>query len=266
MDIDRPNSSCPNTASSSALVVYAPPPRPLNPSPVPAAEPSLSSSTAGSIDEELARAATASLSMGPATVDGPWYNFALPKKLHMGLYSSTLGDATMSANSGNDNGSGGVPGFPDFPDFWLGESSAKEGNGNSKKSTKQAHTTKKQAPRRRASPSADAAIDDELCKKVSSLFAHAKARGKDRTISNSKRRQRRIVRKAVNVPYGSSSHTCTGTKANPCGLGAGKELKRRLRDQRRLKRIEMVVKLQEKRRRKREMGDICRSMASISCN
>ena len=196
-------------------------------------------------------------------MDRPWYNFALPKKLHMGLYSSTLGDATMSANSGNDNGSGGVPGFPDFPDFWLGESSAKEGNGNSKKSTKQAHTTKKQAPRRRTSPSADAAIDDELCKKVSSLFAHAKARGKDRTISNSKRRQRRIARKAVNIPYGSSSHT--GTNTNPCGLGAGKELKRRLRDQRRLKRIEMVIKLQEKRRRKREMGDICRSMASISC-
>ena len=196
-------------------------------------------------------------------MDGPWYNFALPKKLHMGLYSNTLGDATMSANSGNDNGSGGVPGFPDFPDFWVGQSSAKDGSANNNKNSKQAHTTKKQAPRRRASPSADAAIDDELCKKVSSLFAHAKARGKDRTISNSKRRQRRIVRKAVNVPYGSSSHT--GTKANPCGLGAGKELKRRLRDQRRLKRIEMVVKLQEKRRRKREMGDICRSMASISC-
>lgn len=196
-------------------------------------------------------------------MDGPWNNFALPKKLHMGLYSNTLGDATMSAGEKNTGGdSGGVPGFPDFPDFWVGESSAKDGSANNKKK-EQARVTKKQAPRRRASPSADAAIDDELCKKVSSLFAHAKARGKDRTISSSKRRQRRIVRKAVNVPYGSSSHT--GTKANPCGMGAGKELKRRLRDQRRLKRIEMVVKLQEKRRRKREMGDICRSMASVSC-
>ena len=202
--------------------------------------------------------------MGPATVDGPWYNFALPKKLHMGLYTNTLGDASMSAFSGMvaaDGSGGGVPGFPDFPDFWLGQPSAKEANGNNKKK-EQARNTK-HAQRRRASPTADATVDDELCKKVSSLFAQAKAKGKDRTISISKRRQRRIVRKAVNIPYGSSSRT--GAKPNPCGLGAGKELKRRLRDQRRLKRIEMVVKLQEKRRRKREMGDICRSMAAIKC-
>ena len=268
MDVDRP--------SSTALVVCAPPPRPLNPSPAPLESSSSSSSptspsSSTGIDEELARAATASLSMGPATVDGPWYNFALPKKLHMGLYSNTLGDASMAAPSENDNNGknacgSGVPGFPDFPDFWVaGEPSAKAKDGNDNvKNANQAHTTKnKQAQRKGTPPSADAAIDDELCKKVSSLFAQAKARGKDRAISNSKRRQRRIVRKAVNVPYGASSRT--GTKANPCGLGAGKELKRRLRDQRRLKRIEMVVKLQEKRRRKREMGDICRSMASISC-
>ena len=248
MDIDsgtNPSASASASSSSSALVVYAPPP-----------------ANTSSIDEELARAATTSLSMGPATVDGPWYGFALPRKLHMGLYSNTLGDASMSAGErSTGDGSGGVPGFPDFPDFWVATTSAKEGNANVKK---KAHTTKKkQAPRRRTKPSADDTIDDELCKKVSSLFAHAKVRGKNQTISNSKRRQRRIVRKAVNIPYGSSSHT--GTNANPCGLGAGKELKRRLRDQRRLKRIEMVVKLQEKRRMKREMGDICRSMASISC-
>jgi hypothetical protein len=71
-----------------------------------------------------------------------------------------------------------------------------------------------------------------------------------------------MVRRAVNVPYGSSSRN---GKNNPGGVGAGKELKRRLKDQRRLKRIEMVVKLQEKRRRKRAMGDICSGMASIKC-
>ena len=219
-----------------------------------------------SVDEELARAAYAGLSMGPATVDAPWYNFALPKTLHRGLYEITLGDASVSVPgpgniSNNSNNHSGVPGFPDFPDFWVGESS-----GGQKKHTNTSTNKNAQVPKRRMPGcSVDAAIDDDLARRISTLFAQARARGRDRTISKSKRRQqqRRMVRKAVNVPYGSSSSSRTGN--NPGGVGAGKELKRRLKDQRRLKRIEMVVKLQEKRRRKRQMGEICRGMASIKC-
>ena len=210
--------------------------------------------------------------MGPATVDAPWYNFALPKTLHRGLYEITLGDASsvpgpgpgpgnISNSNNKSNNHSGVPGFPDFPDFWVGESS-----GGQKKHMSKSTTKNTQVPKRRMSGcSVDAAIDDDLARRVSTLFAQARARGRDRTISKSRRRQqqRRMVRKAVNVPYGSSSASRTGN--NPGGVGAGKELKRRLKDQRRLKRIEMVVKLQEKRRRKREMGDICRGMASIKC-
>uniref|UniRef100_A0A7S0AFB2 Uncharacterized protein n=1 Tax=Minutocellus polymorphus TaxID=265543 RepID=A0A7S0AFB2_9STRA len=245
-------------------MVLALPGRPLNPPPAPQLPP-----PSASVDEELARAATASLSMGPATVvEAPWYNFALPKKLHRGLYTTALGDAPMSAPANTSGGgscgnnTSGVPGFPDFPDFWVGESS-----GEQKKHSKNTQQQQqKQAQKRRvlassSAPPSDAAIDADLAQRVSTLFAQAKTRGRDRTVSKSKRQQRRMARKAVNIPYGSS----TSRNGNPGGIGAGKELKRRLRDQRRLKRIEMVVKLQEKRRRKREMGDMCRGMASIKC-
>ena len=245
--------SCPSCSPSAGPVDPPPSPSRLPPS-------------VSSVDEELARAANAGLSMGPATVDAPWYNFALPKTLHRGLYEVTLGDAVPGNSSSNNNtnnssNNSGVPGFPDFPDFWVGESS-----GGQKKHTNTSTNKNAQVPKRRMSGcSVDAAIDDDLARRVSTLFAQARARGRDRTISKSKRRQqqRRMVRKAVNVPYGSSSSSRTGN--NPGGVGAGKELKRRLKDQRRLKRIEMVVKLQEKRRRKRQMGEICRGMASIKC-
>ena len=134
--------------------------------------------------------------MGPATVDAPWYNFALPKTLHRGLYEITLGDASASVtgpgpgnisnNSNNkSNNHSGVPGFPDFPDFWVGESS-----GGQKKHTSKSTTKNTQVPKRRMSGcSVDAAIDDDLARRVSTLFAQARARGRDRTISKSKRRQ-----------------------------------------------------------------------------
>mmetsp|Transcript_903 Transcript_903/g.2057 ORF Transcript_903/g.2057 Transcript_903/m.2057 type:complete len:261 (-) Transcript_903:20-802(-) len=255
--------SCPSCSPSAGTV--APPAWPWNPPPSPQQLPP----SVSSVDEELARAATESLSMGPATVDAPGYNFALPKTLHRGLYEITLGDASVTVpgnssgnnNTNNSNNHSGVPGFPDFPDFWVGESS-----GGQKKHTNTSTNKNAQVPKRRMSGcSVDAAIDDDLARRISTLFAQARARGRDRTISKSKRRQqqRRMVRKAVNVPYGSSSSSRTGN--SPGGVGAGKELKRRLKDQRRLKRIEMVVKLQEKRRRKRQMGEICRGMASIKC-
>ena len=198
-----------------------------------------------SVDDELARATSTSLTMGPAVIDSPcWYSFALPKKLHPGLYTSTLRDAPMpSAGSGSEGSmykfgnsgkkqGGGVPGFPDFPDFWQGETSAE-------------HNTKNTALKQRQEDR-----DPTVLKAAPRVPA--------KTTARIKRHQKRMVRKAVNPTY-VSTYKKTG------GIGAGRELKRRLRDQRRVRRIEMVVKLQERRRRKREMGEICRGMASIKC-
>mmetsp|Transcript_29581 Transcript_29581/g.65161 ORF Transcript_29581/g.65161 Transcript_29581/m.65161 type:complete len:213 (-) Transcript_29581:75-713(-) len=191
-----------------------------------------------SVDDALAQATSKSLTMGPSTVDRPWYAFALPKKLHPGLYTSTLGDAPMTTTGsssaenrkkyGNgDKSTGGVPGFPEFPDFWQGESSAERKNNKGRQDS-------------------DASLST------------AERRGTAKTTARIRRRQKRMVRKAVNPTHGSATRT-------PGGMGAGRELKRRLRDQRRLRRIEMVVKLQEKRRRKNEMREVCRGMASIKC-
>jgi hypothetical protein len=185
--------------------------------------------TAASVDEDLARAASKSLTMGPAVVRDIWYQFAIPQKLHPDLYKTSMSDSLMedSACSSADqqaggksaSGGDGVPGFPDFPDFWQGESSA-------------------------------------------AVVGMRKSRL--RTPTRVKHRQRQqLVRKAVNVPYGSTKTT----KASPpaAGIRTGKDLKKRLRDQRRMLRIEKIVKLQERRSRKKGIGDICRGISSLKC-
>ena len=198
-----------------------------------------------SVDDDLTQATSQSLSMGSsivATLDTSSLSEVLPQKLHPALYNNFLSDAPMgqlniSNNSSNTtSGSeqkssdicnkfsascsvgGGVPGFPAFPHFWQGESSAGRPN-NTNNFDKRRY-------------------------------------GQKWKINNAKtkRQQRQISRKAVNV-HG------TTTKR----VGTGKEIKKRLRVDRRRRRMEQIVKLQERRRRKRDMGDICKGVASIKC-
>eukprot|EP00571_Detonula_confervacea_P014406 CAMPEP_0172303790 /NCGR_PEP_ID=MMETSP1058-20130122/5307_1 /TAXON_ID=83371 /ORGANISM="Detonula confervacea, Strain CCMP 353" /LENGTH=180 /DNA_ID=CAMNT_0013014771 /DNA_START=77 /DNA_END=619 /DNA_ORIENTATION=+ len=178
-----------------------------------------------SVDEDLARVTSQSLSMGSSVVTNlESSSCVLPRKLHPSLYNNSMSDVSMTMsqqckNTKNDNNSsscGGTPGFPDFPDCWQGETCGERDN--------------------------------------SMRDCADKNRGqKWKTNPRSKRQQQRqLVRKAVNI---------NGTKP----AGTGKKIKKRLRDERRMRRIEKVVKLQERRRRKRDMGNICQGLASIKC-
>jgi len=77
--------------------------------------------TNNTIDEDLARSASQSLSLGSSIV----VNFnkstsvVLPRNLHPGLYYNSMNDVHLHHDI-----SAGVPGFPDFPKCWQGESSS----------------------------------------------------------------------------------------------------------------------------------------------
>jgi len=64
----------------------------------------------------------------------------------------------------------------------------------------------------------------------------------------------RIKRKAVNTPFGSSTVSSTSIS---------KAMKLRARAERKLHRLEKCVKLKEKRRRKKDIGDLCKGMAGM---
>jgi hypothetical protein len=76
--------------------------------------------TNNTIDEDLARSASQSLSLGSSIV----VNFnkstsvVLPRNLHPGLYYNSMNDVHLQDISA------GVPGFPDFPECWQGEPSS----------------------------------------------------------------------------------------------------------------------------------------------
>ena len=191
------------------------------------------------VDDDLAKVAP-HLSMGPSIVAHIEYSSSmLPHKLHPGLYTNSLSDVYMNHNNTNMNNDrsmirnkkiccGPPPGFPDFPDCWQGETSSVQRQHNS---------------------------DDTIMH-----LADKKRSGQNKCTSSkakSKRQQRRLKRNAVNV-YGI-------TKRPPATVGTGKTIKKRLRNERRVRRIEKVNKLQERLRRKRDMGNLCRGLASIKC-
>ena len=188
-----------------------------------------------SIDNDLVET-TKRLSMGASIVTNLDSSICiLPmKKLHPGLYNSSLSDISMSTQrhdtiSKNDKNNVinectiGVPGFPDFPDCWQGETSQRRNKGD-----------------------------------ISMSYADKKHKNKCSTTSKAKikRQRRRIVRSAVNIipkKY-TSDIVCTG-----------KTIKKRNRDQRKMRRIEKVAQLQNRRRRKREIGLLCKGLSSIKC-
>ena len=184
-----------------------------------------------SFDNDLVET-TKRLSMGASIVANLDSNTcALPKKLHLGIYNSSLSDISMStqrhdtmSNKKNvDKCTIGVPGFPEFPDCWQGETSQRRNKGD-----------------------------------ISMSYADKKHKNKCATTSKAKikRQRRRIIRSAVNIipkKY-TSDIGCTG-----------KTIKKRNRDQRKMRRIEKVAQLQNRRRRKRVMGFLCKGLSSIKC-
>ena len=208
------------------------------------------SSSSSSIDDELAKVTNESLSMGTSIVKNmDNISFVLPPrhKLHFGLYINTStspeinksSSVTATANSlkyhlesmqlgeeNTANGSDGVPGFPDFPACWNG-----------------------------GTPSTPKASNRNSNNRQTNKFSTSK--------SNQKRCHRRIRRTAVNIPFGSSSSSSTTTRAAAVSLSPGRAMKKCARNERKLRRIAKVVQLKERRRRKKDIGDICRGMAAI---
>lgn len=193
-----------------------------------------------SIDDDLARATSQRLSMGSSVVeDCKNVSYILPNKLHPSLYNNSLGDVSMMSNknNNNNNNTGNEKrehlrhkmrvdvGVPGFPDF----------------------------PDCWQGTSSSAAIQR---KDVDTAMRHADKKHSKKCTKTKRQikrqQQRRIVRKAVN--------TSGIPKSNQ-----GKVLKNILRNERRLRRIEKVVRLQERRRRKRDIGALCKGMASVTC-
>jgi len=203
-----------------------------------------------SIDDDLAKATNESLSMGTSIVkDMNNISFVLPprNKLHLDLYINTAASPerkstatsvtinspnchveSMQLSGENTVNGGGVPGFPDFPDFWNGSS------GNH------------QQP---STPKASNKKSNNQMNKFSS----------NRNKSKEKRCHRRIRRTAVNIPFGSSPSSSRAVVSR----SPARDMKKCARDERKLRRIAKVVQLKERRRRKRDMGDICRGVAAI---
>lgn len=100
-------------------------------------------------------------------------------------------------------------------------------------------------------PSTPKASNRHLHKKQSNRF-FSSSKG-----SKQKQFHRRIHRTAVNIPYGSP------TSRAVVSLSPGRDMKRCARDERKLRRLAKVVQLKERRRTKKDMGDICRGMAAI---
>mmetsp|Transcript_12042 Transcript_12042/g.17978 ORF Transcript_12042/g.17978 Transcript_12042/m.17978 type:complete len:229 (+) Transcript_12042:149-835(+) len=202
-------------------------------------------SSSSSVDDDLAKATNESLSMGTSIVkDMDNISFVLPPrhKLHLGLYintaaaspetksitsvTNTLNCHLASMQLGGENAvNGGVPGFPDFPDCWAGgqPSTPKASNRNSTRQTNK--------------------------------FSNSKGK--------QKRCHRRIRRTAVNIPFGSASTSSSSFARAAVSLSPGRDMKKCARDERKLRRIAKVVQIKERRRRKKDMGDICRGMAAI---
>ncbi len=134
----------------------------------------------------------------------------------------------MQLSGENTVNGGGVPGFPDFPNFWNGSS----GHHQQQPSTPKASNKK----------------SNNQMNKFSSI----------RNKGMEKRCHRRIRRTAVNIPFGSSSSIAVVSRSPARDMN-----KTCARDERKLRRIAKVVQLKERRRRKRDMGDICRGMAAI---
>lgn len=191
------------------------------------------------IDMTLARMTSQGLSMGPSIITQITEDslVLLPSKLlHPGLYDCSLRDIPMDtaaaasatiATRMEEKRAGGVPGFPDFPDFWMGETS------------RGVHQQQYHNQRR---------------------WGWATKHGKPspRTLRRRRSSLRVPPRRAVNVYGISPSITNIVTTS--------KEIKKLQRDERKIRRIEQSAKLRERRRRKSDMGEICRGIGSIMCD
>lgn len=230
-------------SSLSSSMLLAPPSTPIR----------TATSSSSNIDDELAKVTNECLSMGAAIVkDIDNISFVLPPRhnRHLGLYINTAVDTTdavtnsllgcrlasiieqkpqtpssISVITTDSSNNKGVPGFPDFPDFWEG------GPSTPIASNRQSNNNSRQSN---------------------------KFNNSNNSKAKQKRCHRRMIRRTAVNFFGSNR------AAAAVSLSPGRDnMKRCARDERKLRRVVKVVQLKERRRRKRDMGDICRGMAAI---
>lgn len=164
----------------------------------PSPDQSTSSLKSFNADEELARAVSSALNLGPSEVTKSNHeNYTLPKDSHKGLYDSTIGDCHME-NSLCSNKSylsskveDGVPGFPDFPCFWAGETG---GAKLRKKLRKQMNSAKARRAERRLNKIARSAVNLYGTRSEAVTIAKTVKRIHKKTMKNKKKLKRDMAK------------------------------------------------------------------------
>jgi len=192
---------------------------------------------ASSVDEDLAFATSRRLSLGPSIVVDlvELTSCVLPRKLYPGLYDNSMNDASMSKQQRLGGGS------PDDENKYNIVASTTSGEG---------------VPGFPDFP--DCWQGETSIERIKNGGSVRGGGRKWKTTGNQSRcKQRtRLVRQAVNT-HGISKTAAAKRK--------GKEIKKHLREKRRIRKLEQVAKLHERRGRKCGIGAICRGLESIGC-
>jgi hypothetical protein len=85
---------------------------------------------------------------------------------------------------------------------------------------------------------------------------------KQGTSSKKSPKRKSLMRKAVNIPYGSIP-SASSSISQPSIAATTKAMKRKARADRKFLRLEKCLKLKEKRNRKKNMGELCRGIATM---
>ena len=185
-----------------------------------------------SVDKDLASATSRRLSLGTSIVADliELTSCVLPRKLYPGLYNNSMNDVSMRQQR--------LGGSPDENKYNMDSTSGEGVPGF---------------------PDFPDCWQGETS--IERIKNNESGRGGHRwkTTGNQSRHQqrKRLLRQAVNT-HGIS-------KTTAAAASKGKEIKKRLREKRRIRRLEEAAKLRERRRRKSDIGAICRGLESIRC-
>ncbi|KAL3815598.1 hypothetical protein ACHAXA_007130 [Cyclostephanos tholiformis] len=155
----------------------------------------------------------------------------LPRKLHPGLYDNSIKDVSM-----------------------LGEQEV--GNSSSNGSGGSLQHVVYSKPRCEEGVPGFPDFPDCWQGETSSRGCRGSHRGEITSNQGSSRHPRRLIRQAVNT---------FGIAKEPGVMRKGKRIKIRLREKRKMRRMEKAAKLHERVRRRSDMGAICRGLAKIVC-
>lgn len=186
-------------------------------------------------DDDLAEFVSKSLNIGENEISKlDMTSYKLPTKTHSGLYCNTLLDCSMKKNEDRPRsppplGKKGVPGFPDFPTFWEGE----EGGARTKDSSNENQQSWKEA-----------IVQYQQKHKMSRCRHRRRTRNKHCSSTT-----RKIIRKSVNHQH----------------ISAGKLHKISLKEERRKKKLNTILKMAKKKQLRSDMSSLNKALSSLKC-